>query len=127
MLDTLFNTLSETQMWYIFCINLNDARLPNQLKGCAVKVQVRSAGLGAVVVRCSGGSTGATGRMWEVGVKIGEYWKRYCIPLSALGVPILEEREQRDGVARARTVLGLDEADTLHIHRRNFWNATLMH
>ncbi|KIM61323.1 hypothetical protein SCLCIDRAFT_1181769 [Scleroderma citrinum Foug A] len=41
-LDTLFNTLSETQTWYIFCINPNDAHLPNQLEGCAVKVQVRS-------------------------------------------------------------------------------------
>jgi len=45
-LDTLFDTLSETQPWYIFCINPNDARLPNQLEGRAVKVQVRSAGLG---------------------------------------------------------------------------------
>ncbi|KIM66093.1 hypothetical protein SCLCIDRAFT_73274, partial [Scleroderma citrinum Foug A] len=76
-LNTLFDTLSETQMWYIFCINPNDAHLPNQLKGRTVKVQVRSAGLGAVVARCGGGSTGARGRMWEVGIEIGEFWKRY--------------------------------------------------
>ena len=66
-LDTLFDTLSKTQTWYIFCINPNDARLPNQLEGHTVKVQVRSAGLGAVVARCGGGSIGARGRMWEVG------------------------------------------------------------
>ena len=113
VLNTLFNTLSETQMWYIFCINPNDVHLPNQLKERAVKVQVRSAGLGVVVARCGGGSTGARGRMWEVGVKIGEFWKRYCTPLSALGIPIPEEREQRDGVACARTALGLGEVDVV--------------
>ncbi|KAL4079795.1 hypothetical protein J3A83DRAFT_4212517, partial [Scleroderma citrinum] len=45
-LDTLFDMLSETQAWYIFCINPNNSCLPNQLKGCAVKVQVRNIGLG---------------------------------------------------------------------------------
>ena len=57
---------------------------------------MRSAGLAAVVARYSGGSTGARGRMWEVGVEIREYWKRYCTPLNVLGVPIPEEREQRE-------------------------------
>ena len=47
-LDTLFNTLFKTQMRYIFCINPNDAH-SNQLKGHIVKVQVRRAGLEAVV------------------------------------------------------------------------------
>ena len=110
-LNTLFNTLSEMQTWYIFCINPNDAHLPNQFEGCTVKVQVRSAGLGAVVAQCGDGSMDARGRMWEVGVEIGEFWKRHCTPLSALGIPILEQREQRDGVACVRTVLGLGEAD----------------
>ena len=95
-LDTLFDTLSEMQTWYIFCINPNDAHLPNQLEGCTVKVQVRSAGLGAVVAQCGDGSIDA-GRMWEVGVETGEFWKRYCTPLSVLGVTIPEEREQRQG------------------------------
>ena len=105
MLNTLFDTLSETQTWYIFCINPNDLHLPNQFEGRVVKVQVRSAGLGAVVAQYSGGSIGARGRMWEVGVEIGEFWKRHCTPLSALGIPILEEREQRDGVACVRTAV----------------------
>ncbi|KAL4070602.1 hypothetical protein J3A83DRAFT_4244433, partial [Scleroderma citrinum] len=50
-LDTLFNMLSKTQAWYIFGINPNDSHLPNQLKGHAVKVQVRNIGLGAIVVQ----------------------------------------------------------------------------
>ena len=62
-LDTLFDMLSKMQPWYIFCINPNDVHLPNQLEGHAVKVQVRSVGLGAVVARCGGGSAGARGRI----------------------------------------------------------------
>ncbi|KAL4079584.1 hypothetical protein J3A83DRAFT_4210807 [Scleroderma citrinum] len=45
-LNTLFDMLSKTQVWYIFCINPNDSHLPNQLKGHAVKVQMRNIGLG---------------------------------------------------------------------------------
>ena len=30
-LDTLFETIEETQSWYIFCINPNDSRLPDTL------------------------------------------------------------------------------------------------
>ena len=47
-LDTLFNTLFKTHMRYIFCINPNDAH-SNQLKGHIFKVQVRHAGLEAVI------------------------------------------------------------------------------
>ena len=98
-LDTLFDTLSETQAWYIFHINPNDLWLANHLEGYAVKVQVRSVGLGAVVARCGGGDAGAKGGIWEVSIKIGEFWKRYRAPLSKLGISMLEEREQRGGVA----------------------------
>ncbi|KAI6017630.1 P-loop containing nucleoside triphosphate hydrolase protein [Pisolithus microcarpus] len=44
-LDTLFDTLGDTQNWFTFCINLNDSQLLNQLKERSVKGQVRSAGL----------------------------------------------------------------------------------
>ncbi|KAL4063652.1 hypothetical protein V8B97DRAFT_1990223, partial [Scleroderma yunnanense] len=62
-------TLSETQVWYIFCINPNNLHLPNQLKGHAVKVQVRNIGLGAIVARYGGSSSGA-GSVWEVSIEI---------------------------------------------------------
>jgi hypothetical protein len=42
--DTLFETLEETQPWYIFCINPNNSQLPIQLEGRSVKGQVRSIG-----------------------------------------------------------------------------------
>ena len=39
-LDTLFETLNETQAWFVFCINPNDSQFPNQLEGRSVKGQV---------------------------------------------------------------------------------------
>ncbi|KAI6037190.1 P-loop containing nucleoside triphosphate hydrolase protein [Pisolithus microcarpus] len=38
-LDTLFDTLGDTQNWFIFCINLNDSQLLNQLEERSVKGQ----------------------------------------------------------------------------------------
>ena len=43
-LDTLFETIEETQARYIFCVNPNDSQLPNQLEGRSVKRQVRLLG-----------------------------------------------------------------------------------
>ncbi|KAI6032165.1 P-loop containing nucleoside triphosphate hydrolase protein [Pisolithus microcarpus] len=50
-LDTLFDTLGDTQNWFVFCINPNDSQLPNQLEERSVKGQVRSAGLVEVAKR----------------------------------------------------------------------------
>ncbi|KIN97950.1 hypothetical protein M404DRAFT_31759 [Pisolithus tinctorius Marx 270] len=38
-LDTLFDMLGDTHNWFVFCINLNDSQLPNQLEGWLVKGQ----------------------------------------------------------------------------------------
>ena len=43
-LDTLFETLPETQSWFVFCMNPNDSQLPNQLQDRSVKGQIRSMG-----------------------------------------------------------------------------------
>ncbi|KIK28141.1 hypothetical protein PISMIDRAFT_7668, partial [Pisolithus microcarpus 441] len=59
-LDTLFDTLGDTQNWFVFCINPNDSQLPNQLEERSVKGQVRSAGLVEVAER--GGSNVQGGR-----------------------------------------------------------------
>ena len=68
-----------------------------------------SVGLGAVVARCGGGDAGAKGGIWEVGVEIGEFWKWYRAPLSELGISMLEEREQRGGVASVRMSQGISK------------------
>ncbi|KAF8345668.1 glycosyltransferase family 2 protein, partial [Amanita rubescens] len=37
-----------TQPWFVFCVNPNDAQLPNQLEGRSVKGQVKSMGLAEI-------------------------------------------------------------------------------
>jgi chitin synthase len=99
-LDTLFDTLAESQAWYVFCINPNDSQLPNQLEGRAVKGQVRSAGISAVAKR--------NVVSFEVGMTPREFCDRYREPLAAVGVT---EGEPRELVEQARTALGLQERD----------------
>ncbi|QRW11374.1 Myosin head (motor domain) [Ceratobasidium sp. AG-Ba] len=68
-LNTLFETLDETQQWMVFCINPNDGQLPNQLEGRGVKAQVRSMGLPEVARR--------SGVVWEASMTPAEFLERY--------------------------------------------------
>jgi len=68
-LNTLFNTLGETQNWYVFCIDPNDSQLPNQPEGCSVKGQVRSFGLTEIAKR--------NVNVFEVGMTPEEFCQRY--------------------------------------------------
>ncbi|KAH9947887.1 glycosyltransferase family 2 protein [Amylocystis lapponica] len=101
-LETLFETLEETQSWYVFCINPNDSQLPNQLEGRSVKGQVRSLGLAEIARRCV--------NMFEVNMTPEEFQDRYGAQLTALGI---HEGEAREQVEQARTTLGLQEADVV--------------
>ncbi|KZT04957.1 glycosyltransferase family 2 protein [Laetiporus sulphureus 93-53] len=101
-LDTLFETLDETQSWYIFCINPNDSQLPNQLEGRSVKGQVRSLGLSEVARRCVS--------MFEVNMTPEEFVQRYQGQLDTLHVI---EGTPREKVEQARTALGLEEKDAV--------------
>ncbi|KAJ6586612.1 glycosyltransferase family 2 protein [Mycena sp. CBHHK59/15] len=102
-LDTLFATLDETQAWHVFCVNPNDAQLPNQLEGRSVKGQVRSAGLAQVAQRAAAG-------VFEVGMAVGEFCERYREGLEAGGVV---EGSERERVEQARTAFGLGEKDVV--------------
>jgi chitin synthase len=101
-LDTLFETLGETQNWYVFCINPNDSQLPNQLEGGSVKGQVRSLGLTEIVKR--------NVNVFEVGMTPEEFCQRYKDPISALGV---SEGSPRERVEQTRTALSLNERDVV--------------
>ncbi|KAF8147259.1 glycosyltransferase family 2 protein [Crassisporium funariophilum] len=83
-LDTLFETVSETQPWYIFCINPNDSQLPNQLEG-------RSIARRSVCV-------------FEVGMTPEEFCDRYREGLTAGGV---SEGDEREVIEQARSTFGL--------------------
>ncbi|KAL6309476.1 glycosyltransferase family 2 protein [Sparassis latifolia] len=106
-LDTLFETLEETQSWYVFCINPNDSQLPNQLEGRSVKGQVRSLGLAEIARRSV--------NVFEVTMLPDEFVQRYKAQISSLGVV---EGDPREMVDQARTVLGLQEKDiVLGLHK----------
>ena len=77
-LDTLFETIEETQSWYVFCINPNDSQLPNQLEGRSVKGQVKAVGMTEMARRCV--------NVFEVGMTPEEFCDRYRDGLTAGGI-----------------------------------------
>ncbi|KAG6333627.1 hypothetical protein ID866_5463 [Astraeus odoratus] len=101
-LDTLFETLGDTQNWFVFCVNPNDSQLPNQLEGRSVKGQVRSAGLVEIAKR--------NGHVFEVGMTPEEFSQRYKDPIAALGVL---EGPAQERVENTRAALGLGESDVV--------------
>lgn len=77
-LDTLFETLLDTQCWFVFCLNPNDSQLPNQLEGRSVKGQIRSLGLTEISKR--------NVNVYEVGLTPDEICTRYKEPMAKIGV-----------------------------------------
>ena len=101
-LDTLFETLNETQAWFVFCINPNDSQLPNQLEGRSVKGQVRSAGLPEIARRCV--------NTFEVNMTPEEFCERYRASLVELGVV---EGSYPEQIEQSRTALSLQARDVV--------------
>ena len=99
-LDVLFETLEDTQSWYVFCINPNDSQLPNQMEGRSVKAQVRSVGLAEIARR--------NVNVFEAMMTPDEFTQRYASLLESVGVT---EGDSRSQVEQARTALGLQERD----------------
>ncbi|KAG8881835.1 hypothetical protein FRB98_004105 [Tulasnella sp. 332] len=101
-IDTLLDTLDDTQPWYIFCINPNDSQLPNQLEGRGVKAQVRSIGIPEIAKR--------SGAVFTASMQPNEFVDRYKDQLSLLGVG---EGSDTERIEQARTALGLEEKDVV--------------
>ncbi|KAF8447874.1 P-loop containing nucleoside triphosphate hydrolase protein [Boletus edulis BED1] len=99
-LGTLFETLSETQSWFVFCVNPNDSQLPNQLEGRSIKGQIRSLGLTEVSKR--------NVNVFEVGLTLDEFCTRYGEPMAKMGVM---DGSAKEKVEQTRNVLGLQETD----------------
>ncbi|KAF8634990.1 hypothetical protein AX15_000605 [Amanita polypyramis BW_CC] len=115
-LDTLFETLDETQPWYVFCVNPNDAQLPNQLEGRSVKGQVRSMGLAEIAKRCV--------NVFEASLTPREFCERYREGLEVAGVT---EGGELERVEQARTAYGLDEADVVLGQQKVFLSQFAFH
>lgn len=102
-LDTLFDTMDDTNAWYIFCIAPNDAQLPNQVEGRMVKAQVRNIGLPEMARRA--------GTVFEVSMSPSEFLDRYKDQLALLNVAV--DGGEKDRVELARQSLGLDEKEVV--------------
>ncbi|KAI6130624.1 glycosyltransferase family 2 protein [Pisolithus croceorrhizus] len=117
-LDTLFNTLGDTQNWFVFCINPNDSQLPNQLEGRSVKGQVRSAGLVEVAKR--------NACVFEVGMTPEEFCQRYRDPMGKVllgdgdGTPV-------EQIERMRAALGLGDTDVVLGQHKVFLSQAAFH
>ncbi|KAF9531219.1 glycosyltransferase family 2 protein [Crepidotus variabilis] len=99
-LDTLFETIDETQPWYVLCINPNDSQLPNQLEGRSVKGQVKAVGMSEIARR--------NVNVFEVGMTPEEFTERYREGLQTAGVI---EGDDREVIAQAKTAFNLGERD----------------
>ncbi|KII91880.1 glycosyltransferase family 2 protein [Plicaturopsis crispa FD-325 SS-3] len=115
-LDTLFETLDETQAWFVFCISPNDSQLPNQVEGRSVKSQVRSTGLSQIAKRSV--------NVFEVGMTPDEFCERYREPLGAMGIVEGDTREQ---VEQSRSALGLQERDIVLGQHKVFLSQAAFH
>ncbi|RXW18316.1 hypothetical protein EST38_g7538 [Candolleomyces aberdarensis] len=124
-LDTLFETLNETQAWYVFCVNPNDSQLPNQLEGRSVKGQVKASSMvgvarrGAVVAPVGSSSPFGTqdgaagGGIWEVRMTYGEFAGRYKEVVALDPGLDIDRMGEKVFVAQARTAMQLTEADVV--------------
>ena len=78
-LDTLFETLEETQPWYVSRVNPDSSQLPNQLECRSVKGQVRSVGLSEITKRSKHAlPVGMTHK--ELSIDIGNPWPPLLSP-----------------------------------------------
>ena len=99
-LDTLFETLSDTQCRFVFCVNPNDSQLPNQLEGRSVKGQIRSLGLTEISKRNI--------NVYEAGLTPDEFCTRYREPMAKMGVV---DGSAKEKVEQTKGFLGLPETD----------------
>lgn len=102
-LDTLFKALDETQPWFAFCLNPNDARLPNQVETRGLRAQIRSYGLSEMTRKLA--------TTFEVSMTHAEGCERYAAELNAHGIlhgGVTNAADSMRSLAKAR---GLGERD----------------
>ncbi|KAF5344589.1 hypothetical protein D9758_013900 [Tetrapyrgos nigripes] len=116
-LDTLFETLNDTQAWHVFCVNPNDSQMPNQLEGRSVKGQVRSFGLPEIAKRCA--------NVFEVGMTPEEFVDRYKDALASVGV--VAAGDDRAAIDQAKDAFGLGDNDIVTGNHKVFLSHNAFH
>ncbi len=99
-LDVLFETLDETNPWFVFCINPNDAQMPNQLETRGVKAQVRSAGLSEIARKNT--------IVIEASMTPAEFCDRYRDRLEELGLS-----SEAENLGANREAIGLSDREMI--------------
>ena len=79
-LDTLFKMLSDSQPWFVFCMNPNDSQLPNQFEGRSVKGWIQTLGLGLTEI------LKRNINVFEAGLTLDEFCTWYKEPLAKMGI-----------------------------------------
>jgi chitin synthase len=77
-MDVLYQALNETRTWYIFCLNPNDAHLPNQVETRGLRGQVRSFGMPELAKKLK--------HVYEVSMTHEEARERYAAELNGYGI-----------------------------------------
>lgn len=77
-MDVLYQALDDTQSWYVFCLNPNDAHLPNQVEIRGLRGQIRSFGMAEIAQQL--------GQVYEVSMTHQEGCERYAQELNGYGI-----------------------------------------
>jgi chitin synthase len=78
-MDLLYGALSECQPWFIFCLNPNDAHLPNQVETRGLRASIKSLGFVEIARKLA--------TSFEVSLTHAEACERYADELNAYGIP----------------------------------------
>ena len=103
MTQALFETLSDSQPWLVFCVNPNDSQLPNQFEGRSVKGQIQTLGLGLTEV------SKRNINVFEVGLTPDEFCTLYKELLAKMG--IVDSSAKEKALQQTRNILDLHEND----------------
>jgi chitin synthase len=77
-MDVLYQALDDTQPWYVFCLNPNDAHLPNQVETRGLRGQIRAFGMAELVKKLK--------HVYEVQMTHEEGCERYANELNGYGI-----------------------------------------
>lgn len=104
-LTLLLETLDETESWFVFCINPNDSRLPNQMENRGVKAQIRSMGLSEVAKK--------NAVVLEVNMSFAEFRDRYGDVLRQANASGLTDNPTAAEAAQIASAMGLGSKDII--------------
>ncbi|KAG0150342.1 hypothetical protein CROQUDRAFT_88135 [Cronartium quercuum f. sp. fusiforme G11] len=104
-LVVLFETLTETKTWFVWCLKTNETQLSNQFDARLVKQQIKFYNLASLARRLKD--------EWLVSLETNDWWERYkaCGPIGADHIRISLIASWPEKLAEVRKLMGWTEAD----------------